>query len=69
MTGACLLLRAEALADVGGFDETFWLYGEEADLQRRMTRRGWSVIFTPRATVTHVGAASSVESVPRLRHF
>ncbi|MGB9184655.1 MAG: glycosyltransferase [Solirubrobacteraceae bacterium] len=69
LVGACLLLRADALSELIGFDEGFWLYGEEADLQRRARARGWSVIFTPRAVVTHVGGASSVASSPRLRHF
>lgn len=69
LVGACLLLRAEALAEVGGFDERFWLYGEEADLQRRLSARGWEVVFTPAARATHVGAASSKGSVTRLRHF
>lgn len=69
LIGACLLLRANALAEVGGFDEDFWLYGEEADLQRRMAARGWNVVFTPAAVATHVGAASSAASFVRLRHF
>lgn len=69
LIGACLLLRAEALAEVGGFDERFWLYGEEADLQRRLAARGWHVVFTPAATATHVGSASSAVSATRLRHF
>jgi GT2 family glycosyltransferase len=67
--GACLLLRADALRDVSGFDETFWLYGEEADLQKRLTMRGFSVLFTPHAVATHVGGASAMESAERLRHF
>lgn len=69
LAGACLLMRADALAEVCGFDEKFWLYGEEADLQRRLTTRGWGVVFTPTASATHVGAASSVLSNARLRHF
>lgn len=69
LIGACLLLRADTLAEVGGFDERFWLYGEEADMQRRLARRGWEVLFTPAATATHVGAASSTLSGTRLRHF
>lgn len=67
--GACLLLRMDAVAEVGGFDEAFWLYGEEADLQRRMAARGWEVVFTPAAVATHVGGASSGASRVRLRHF
>jgi N-acetylglucosaminyl-diphospho-decaprenol L-rhamnosyltransferase len=69
LIGACLLLRRTALAEVGGFDEEFWLYGEEADLERRMTARGWRVVFTPAIEVTHVGGASSGVSAVRLRHF
>jgi GT2 family glycosyltransferase/glycosyltransferase involved in cell wall biosynthesis len=69
LIGACLLLRAEALAEAGGFDETFWLYGEEADLQRRLADRGWAVVLTPGAEATHVGSASSSESTTRLKHF
>lgn len=69
LIGACLLLRAEAFSEVGGFDEEFWLYGEEADLQRRLWARGWSVVLAPRAVVTHVGGASSSVSAVRLRHF
>jgi GT2 family glycosyltransferase len=69
LIGACLLLRATALAEVNGFDEAFWLYGEEADLQRRLRTRGWSVVFTPSATATHVGAAASADMHARTRHF
>ena len=70
LIGACLLLRADALLEVGGFDdEAFWFYGEEADLQQRLATRGWSVVFTPRAQATHVGGASAMESSQRLRHF
>jgi len=69
LIGACLLLRREALAEVGGFDESFWLYGEEADLCRRLKRRGWEVVLVPGAAATHVGGASSGGSTERLRHF
>jgi GT2 family glycosyltransferase/glycosyltransferase involved in cell wall biosynthesis len=69
LIGACLLLRSDALREVDGFDEEFWLYGEEADMQRRMADRGWRVILAPNAVATHVGGASSVESATRLRHF
>jgi GT2 family glycosyltransferase len=69
LIGACLLLRADALAQVGGFDESFWLYGEEADLQKRLSLRGFSVVLVPRALATHVGGASAMESSERLRHF
>jgi GT2 family glycosyltransferase/glycosyltransferase involved in cell wall biosynthesis len=67
LVGACLLVRTDALREVGGFDPGFFLYAEEADLQRRLAARGWSVVLAPRASVTHVGGASSRASLTRLR--
>lgn len=69
LIGACLLIRHQALRDVGGFDEAFWLYGEEADLERRITERGWSVLFSPSTSVEHIGGASSTDDARRLRSF
>jgi glycosyltransferase involved in cell wall biosynthesis/GT2 family glycosyltransferase len=57
--GAVLLLRAEALADVGLFDERFFLYAEEADWQRRALDRGWRTAVQPNIRATHVGAGTS----------
>jgi len=69
LSGACLLLRTDVIRDVGGFDETFYLYEEETDLQRRIADRGWRVVLSPEATVMHVGGASSPDSLVRTRHF
>lgn len=69
LVGACLLMPATALAEAGGFDERFWMYGEEADLERRLKNRGWSAVLAPNATVTHVGAASSTLETKRLTSF
>ncbi len=51
--GAALLLRREALEEVGLFDEGFFIYSEETDLQRRLRDAGWRVRFFPGATVVH----------------
>jgi len=56
--GACLLVRRQAYQDVGGFDDSFFMYQEETDWQRRMHDRGWKIGFTPAAQVTHLGGAS-----------
>lgn len=53
VTGAALLLRRQALDEVGLFDEGFFLYSEEVDLQFRLRRAGWEVCFFPDATVVH----------------
>lgn len=63
--GAVLLLRWEALQDVGLFDERFFLYAEEADWQHRARLRGWHTAFVGTAIAMHVGAATSTNA--RLR--
>ena len=51
--GAALLLRRDALEEVGLFDEEFFLYSEEVDLQFRLRRAGWEVHYFPGVTVVH----------------
>lgn len=56
---ACLIVRREALDEVGLFDEQFFMYSEDEDLCRRLKDRGWSICFTKRGTAVHHGAQSS----------
>jgi GT2 family glycosyltransferase len=51
--GCALLLRREALDDVGLFDEQFFIYAEETDLCRRLAAAGWETHYFPEATVVH----------------
>ena len=51
--GAALLLRREALDEIGLFDEEFFLYSEEVDLQLRLRRAGWKVEYFPEVSVVH----------------
>ncbi len=64
-----LLVQAEAFFDVGGFDEGFFLYAEEADWERRATRRGWNVSYCPEASALHVGAATDPDPDRRQVRF
>ncbi len=59
LTGACMLVRREVIEQVGGFDEQFFMYGEDLDWCRRMRQRGWQVWFVSSATVQHSGAHST----------
>lgn len=70
VVGACLLVRRRHFETLGGFDERFWLYGEEADLCYRARRRGWRVRHVADATARHVGGASG-HAIGRLafEHF
>jgi N-acetylglucosaminyl-diphospho-decaprenol L-rhamnosyltransferase len=56
--GAALLVRAEAAAEVGLFDEEFFMFSEETDWLHRFRAAGWKVLFTPEAAVVHLGGAS-----------
>ena len=59
LMGAVLLLRREAVEEVGAFDESFFMFSEEVDLCYRMRKGGWSVVFYPDAEFVHVGGAST----------
>jgi N-acetylglucosaminyl-diphospho-decaprenol L-rhamnosyltransferase len=58
MSSACLLLRRSALDQVGLLDESYFIYGDEADLQFRLHRAGWQVCYLPHATTIHYGGRS-----------
>jgi hypothetical protein len=64
VSGSCLVVRRAALEAVGGFDERFFLYEEDADLCRRLREAGWRVVFTPAAEVKH-HLGRSMSKAPR----
>lgn len=59
VTGASVMLRAEALRQVGLFDTGFFLYFEEVELMHRLSRAGWSVRFVPNSRVMHIGGVAT----------
>jgi GT2 family glycosyltransferase len=62
VSGACLLVRRAAFDSVGGFDEAYWMYWEDADLCRRLADDAWQVHFEPAATVDHATGASGTSA-------
>lgn len=58
LSSACLLVRRAALDQVGLLDESYFIYGDEADLQYRLFRAGWQVVYLPHATTLHFGGRS-----------
>jgi GT2 family glycosyltransferase len=64
--GAALLLRREALDEVGAFDEGFFIYSEETDLQLRLRRAGREVHYFPEVTIVHHESQFSAE-IPERR--
>ena len=54
IAGCCLAISREAWDKLGGFDEEFFLYGEEADWQQRANDSGWEVRLATEVAVRHV---------------
>jgi GT2 family glycosyltransferase len=67
--GGSVLFRPGYLADVGLFDEPFFLYYEDTDLSWRGAARGWRYRYVPEAVVRHVHAASTGEGSPVFQHY
>lgn len=59
IAGAFLVVRGEVIRAVGGFDEEFFMYGEEMDWCRRIRDAGWAIVFLPEPSVVHFGGVSS----------
>jgi GT2 family glycosyltransferase len=58
-SGACLLVRRSLLEELGGWDERFFLYGEDVDLCRRTWDAGMQVRYEPEARAVHHGGGSA----------
>lgn len=69
--GACMILRREAIEQVGLLDERFFMYSEEADLCYRIKHGGWIVSYIPDASATHLwgGTSRKVPSETFLRLY
>lgn len=59
VVGACMVVRREALVQVGLMDEAYFMYGEDLDWAKRIKERGWKIFYTPAVTIHHVKRASS----------
>jgi GT2 family glycosyltransferase len=55
VSGACLMVRRAAIDQIHGFDEEYYLYGEDMDFCWRAKSAGWKVVYDPAATITHFG--------------
>ncbi len=62
--GASLLVRAEAIAQVGLMDEEYHMYCEEIDWCWRIKRAGWKIYCVPQAEIVHYGGQSTSQARP-----
>lgn len=66
VTGCLFLLETSFWDQLGGFSETFSMYGEEADLCLRARKAGAAPSITPEATIVHYGGASEPVASDRI---
>lgn len=59
LSGAALLVRAEAFHAIGGFSEDYFLYYEDIDLSRRLRARGGTLLLDPAVRIHHLGGQSA----------
>ena len=70
VSGACMLARRDLLEAVGGFDERYFMYWEDADLCRRLRRLGYRIRYAPAAVAIHrVGQSSRTAREASIRAF
>ncbi len=62
--GCFYLVRREVLQQVGLFDPRFFLYFEEVDHCRRVQAAGWTIDYSPRTSVVHIGGESARSDGP-----
>lgn len=59
ISGACMLVKREALEDVGLWDERYFLHCEDLDWCMRFRLHNWDIVFVPDARVVHIKGACS----------
>lgn len=65
LAATAVLVRRSAMDAVDGFDESYFLYGEDQDLCRRLRESGWKLVTLPEVWATHVSGGSAASSWSR----
>ena len=68
VSGCCMLCRADALRGIKGFDEGYFLYFEDFDLSRRLSRKGW-VVHLPGMKIRHLGGNAARKGLPHIAMY
>ena len=58
--GACMLLKRDVFNQINGFDEDYFLYGEDADICLRLRLAGYAIGFTDSVKIMHISGASEI---------
>lgn len=70
LAGAFMYIRTEAMRKVGGFDEDFFMYGEDIDLSYRFVKAGYNNYYLPSTSIIHYkGESTRKSSLNYVRSF
>ena len=59
LSGAFMFFRTHVLKEAGGFDEQFFMYGEDIDLCYRIRQKGWEIDYVPDTSIIHYKGEST----------
>ena len=59
VSGACLAVRRDLFTQVGGFDDHYFMYFEDVDLGFRLGKLGYTNLYVPEVSITHIGGEST----------
>ena len=65
LSGSFMMLRASVIAEIGGFDEDYFMYCEDVDLCYRISFSGYKLIYLPTAEITHLKGQSGLNTKNR----
>lgn len=68
-TGAAMLIRSEAVSQVGPMDEGYFLYFEDSDYCQAFIRRGWKIGYLPQAELLHATSSVAGRSSERYLYY
>ena len=69
LSGAYMLCRTQLLQQLGGFDEDFFMYGEDIDLSYRIVKAGYENWFLPTPMIHYKGESTHKDSIRYVRIF
>ena len=69
LSGAFMMIRREVFEKIGGFDEDFFMYGEDIDLGIRITRSGYKNYYLGSISVTHLKGGSTTYNKKHIEDF
>ncbi len=69
LTGAFMLLKRKRYQSIGGFDEDYFMYGEDIDLSYKLLNEGYQNYYFGSTAIIHYKGESTVKDISYLKHF